>query len=208
MVRALDIATQGAIRARGALVPRNFVVFTTKNRSTGEAVTRGLWDDVETVTVNIVSGETGDVVSRTFMGDGAILSMDPIPMRVGLEVRTIQMVLSPLNPTVQAILRTDDPRGAKVEIYRGLFDPATMLLVANPRIRFLGKINGAPIETPAIGGEPRATLKIVSHTRELTRTNPAKKGDETQRLRSGDRFRRYTGVAGQWPVWWGEEKSE
>ena len=208
MVRALDIATQSAIRARGALVPRNFVVFTTKNRSTGAPVIRGLWDDVEAVTLNVVSGETGDVVSRNFIGDGAILSIDPIPMRIGLEVRTIQMVLSPLNTAVQTILRTDDPRGAKVEIYRGLLDPATMLLVANPRIRFLGKINGAPIETPGVGGEARATLKIVSHTRELTRTNPAKKGDETQRLRSGDRFRRYTGVAGEWAIFWGEKNDK
>ena len=207
MVRVLDAATQGAIRNRNAIVPRNFVVITAKNRLTGEPVLHGFWDDAETVTTNIVSGEDGAVVSRTFHGDAAILKLDPIPMRIGLEVRTIQLVLNPLHAGVAALLRGDEPRGGKVEIYRGLLDPATMLLLAEPRIRFLGKINGAPIETPAAGGEARATLRIVSHTRELTRTNPAKKGDETQRLRSGDRFRRYTGVAGEWPIWWGEEKS-
>jgi hypothetical protein len=45
-------------------------------------------------------------------------------------------------------------------------------------------------------------------TRELTRTNPAKRSDETQRLRSGDRFRRYSGTAYQWPIWWGEAKAK
>jgi hypothetical protein len=204
MARSFDVATQGAIRARGALVPRNFVVITAKDRATGDAKLHGFWDDAETVTTNVISGETGMSVSRTFQGDGAILSCDPIPMRIGLEVRTIQLVLSPLHAGVQSCLRGDDPRGAKVEIYRGLLDPATMLLVTAPRIRFLGKVNGAPIET---GAASRATLKIVSHTRELTRTNPAMKGDEQQRLRSGDRFRRYTGTAGEWPIFWGEKSS-
>lgn len=207
MVRALDVATQAAIRDRGRLVPRNFVSIFCKHRVTGAEQLHGVWDDAEAVTVNVVSGETGGVVSRNFAGDGAIVSIDPIPMRVGLEVRTIQLVLSPLNPEVAEALRGDDPRFARVEIYRGLLDPESRLLVAAPRIRFMGRVNGAPIETAAIGGVSSATLSIVSHTRELTRTSPARKSDEQQRLRSGDRFRRYTGTAGEWPIWWGEDKS-
>lgn len=206
MVRLLDLATQLALRARGAQVQRNLVVITAKDRATGDTRVHGFWDDIETIVTNVVSGEDGSIVSRSFVGDGAIISCDPVPMRIGLEVRTIQLVLNPLHPAVEALLRGDEPRGAKVEIYRGKLDPATMLLVAEPRIRFLGKINGAPVETGAAGSDSRATLKIVSHTRELTRTNPAKKSDETQRRRAGDRFRRYTGVAGEWPIWWGEDK--
>ena len=208
MVRVLDVATQGAIRNRNAIAPRNFVLVTAKDRGDGSAKLHGFWDDADTVTTNIVSGEDGSIVAHSFDGDGAILSLDPIPMRIGLEVRTVQLVLSPLHAGVEALVRTDDPRFAKVEIYRGLLDPATMLLVSEPRIRFLGRVNGAPIDTAAAGGESKVTLQIVSHTRELTRTSPAKKSDEQQRLRSGDRFRRYTGVAGEWPIWWGEEKSD
>jgi hypothetical protein len=206
MVRVLDVATQGAIRNPNAIVPRDFVVITAKHRTTGAPQVHGFWNDGDTVTTNVVSGEDDTIVSHTFQGDGAILSCDPIPMRIGLEVRTIQMVMSPLHGAVKALLRTDDPRFGKVEIYRGYLDPLTMVLASEPRIRFLGRINGAPIDTPAAGGEARAVLKIVSHTRELTRTNPAKKSDEEQRKRDGDRFRRYTGVAGEWPIWWGEEK--
>lgn len=205
MVRVLDVATQGAIRNRNGIVPRDFVVISAKDRDDGSAKLHGFWGDADTVVTNVISGEDGSTVSRTFQGDGAIVSCDPIPMRIGLEVRTVQLVLSPLHAGVEALVRTDDPRFAKVEIYRGLLDPESMQLVAAPRIRFLGRINGAPIETGAAGSESRVTLRLVSHTRELTRTNPAKKSDETQRKRSGDRFRRYTGVAGEWPIWWGEE---
>lgn len=208
MVRALDVATQGAIRNRNAIVPRNFVVVTARDRDDGTDKLHGFWDDAEVVVTNVVSGEDGSIVSRTFVGDSAIVSCDAIPMRIGLEVRTVQLVLNPLHPAVQALVRGDDPRFGKVEIYRGLLDPASMLLVAPPRIRFLGRINGAPIDTAAAGDASKVTLKLVSHTRELTRTSPARKSDETQRLRSGDRFRRYTGVAGEWPIWWGEEKSD
>lgn len=207
MVRVLDIDTQAALRDRRGLVVRNFIVVTAKDRETGEPVVRGFWDDVETVVLNVVSGETGAEVSRTFVGDGAVVSIDPIPMRIGLEVRTIQIVLSQVHDAVEQLIRGDDPRGAKVEIYRGFYDLGTQLLVAPPRIRFLGKVNEAPIETPAAGGEGSAVLRVVSHTRELTRTNPAKKSDEEQRKRSGDRFRRYTGVVKEWPIFWGEERS-
>jgi len=204
MVRPLDVDTQVAIRDRSAIVPRNFIVITAKNRDSGEPSVRCFWDEAETVITNVLD-ENGDTVSHTFVGDGAILEMDPVPMRIGLEVRTVQITLSPLHSEVQALVRGDDPRDAKVEIYRGLLDPTSMLLVAAPRIRFLGKINEAPISTAGAGGESTVILRVVSHTRELTRTNPAKKSDAQQQLRGGDRFRRYTNVAGDWDIWWGEK---
>jgi hypothetical protein len=206
MVRPLDVDTQTAIRNRSAIVPRNFIVITAKNRDSGEPSVRCFWDEAETVVTNVLD-ENGDNVSQTFVGDGAILDMDPVPMRIGLEVRTVQITLSALHSEVLALVRGDQPRGATVEIYRGLLDPASMLLVAVPRIRFLGKINEAPIATAAAGGESTVILRVVSHTRELTRTNPAKKSDAQQQLRSGDRFRRYTNVAGDWDIWWGEKAS-
>ncbi|MBB3977363.1 hypothetical protein GGQ64_002569 [Rhizobium azooxidifex] len=51
-------------------------------------------------------------------------------------------------------------------------------------------------------------LDCVSHSRMLTRTNPAKKSHEAQKLRSGDKFRQYNTVAGQWQYWWGEREGE
>ena len=57
-------------------------------------------------------------------------------------------------------------------------------------------------------GQSQLRIEVVSVTRELTRTNPGKRSDETQRLRSGDRFRRYTSTAQHWPIWWGEAKAK
>lgn len=206
MVRTLDASSQTAIRTRSAIVLRNMVVITAKSRLDWSDVVYSFWDDADSLTATVVN-EDGGSEAHTFVGDGAILAMDTIPMRIGLEVRTVAISLSPLNSTVELMVRGSDPRGAKVEIYRALLDPDTKQLVAAPRIRFLGKVNEAPIDTAAAGNESAVTLRVVSHTRELTRTNPAKKSDAQQQLRQGDRFRRYTGVAENWDVWWGEAKT-
>ncbi len=203
MVRVLDVDTQGATRTRSAILPRNFLVVTAKDRGTSESASYGFWDDAETVSVDVVN-EDGATETLSFAGDGAVLSIPPIPMRIGLEVRTIEISLSAIHPAVQDMVRGSDPRGAKIELYRGLLDPGTNVLVAPPRIRFLGKVNETPIATAAAGGESTITLRVVSHTRELTRTNPAKKSDAQQQLRDGDRFRRYAGVVADWDIWWGE----
>lgn len=207
MVRVLDAATQGAVRDRSRIFPRDFVGCTVKDEA-GEPVFFGFTNFGEDVVTNVVDIETGSTVSRTFYGDNApIQSMDPIPLKIGLEVDTTQVVLNQIHPIVQLMARGHDCRNAKVQIWRGYLDPVSMLLVAAPRSRRVGQINGLPIVTPAVGGQGSITLKVVSHTRELTRTNPAKKSDETYRLRSGDRFGQYAGTAGQWEIWWGELKS-
>lgn len=198
MVRSLDAATQTAVRAHSRLVIRDLVTIITN------ADTFGFWSEPETVAIAVVSGETGSPVTRTFVGDGAILRIDPVPLAMGLEVRTVQVVLSQIHAGVQDMVRGHDIRLADVEIHRAYLDPDTMLPVANPRVRHMGKVNGAPIDTPAAGAEGSITLKIVSHTRELTRTNPAKRSYSQQLLRSSDDFRRYAGVA--IPVWWGVKK--
>ena len=77
--------------------------------------------------------------------------------------------------------------------FRGYLDPDSMLLVANPRSRFLGQVNTAPEQVAAVGGQSIRTINVRSHTHEMTRTSNAKKGDETYRLRSGDRFGQYGG---------------
>lgn len=203
MVRALDVATQAAVRDRSRVLPRNFVLVTLT-----DGAPFGFTDYGEDVILNVIDGETGSTVSRTYYGDNSpILDMDPVPLKIGLEVDTTQVVLSQIHDVVQEMARGHDCRNAKVQIHRGYLDPATMLLVAAPRCRRLGQINGLPIETPAAGGEGSITLRVVSHTRELTRINTALRSDEDQRRRSDDRFRRYSGTAGSWEIFWGEVKA-
>lgn len=207
MVRALDAATQNAVRDRSRIIPRDFVLFTLVD---GETTTYyGFTNVGEDVSVNVVLNGVGDVANHTFYGDNApIQEIDAIPLKVGLEVDTIQIRLNPLHPVVQLIARTDEAllRTARVQIFRGYLDPDSMLLVANPRSRFLGQVNTAPEQIAAVGGQSIRTINVRSHTHEMTRTNPAKKGDETYKLRSGDRFGQYSGTAGKWELWWGEAK--
>jgi hypothetical protein len=204
LVRTLDVDTLGAIQNRNAVVPRDFIVFHAKNRDTGVESLRCFWTEVETVAVEVRT-ETGVNTSYDFTG-GAIEKVDPIPMRIGLTIQNTQIILNPLHTEVKNLIRLDEPRGAAVEIYRGYYDPDTFLLVARPRVRYLGTVNGAPIITPAVGGAATATIKLVGSTRELTFVNHAMKSDAEQRKRSDDRFRRYAGKVRGWPIYWGKSK--
>jgi len=128
-------------------------------------------------------------------------------MQTGLVVRMQRLTLSPLSPEVAQMLRGYDPRLAPVEIHRALFYPESRELVAEPRRVFKGWIDQAPITTPAIGGAAMAEVSLASAARALTIPLAAKKSDETQRRRGGDRFRRYADVSGQVEVWWGEARA-
>lgn len=207
MVRPLDVATQGAIRDRSRVIPRNFIAITVRDMEDGAPVRFGFTDYGEDVTASITDGKTGSAVSWVFLGDSSpIQGMDPVPYKVGVEVDTTEVVLNHLHPGVQEMVRGHNCRNAEVQIHRGYLDPSSMLLVAAPRCRRLGQINGAPIITPGVGGEGSVTLRIVSLTRELTRTNPVKASYEFYHRRDGDKWGKYAGTAGQWPIWWGEVK--
>ncbi|KKB09412.1 hypothetical protein [Devosia chinhatensis] len=207
MVRLLDAATQGAVRDRSRIIPRDFVLFSLTDDETFTSY--GFTNFGEDVSVNVVLNGAGDVGNYAFYGDNAPLqSIDAIPLKIGLEVDTIQVVMNPLHPIVQIMARGNEQalRTARVQIFRGYLDPASMLLVANPRSRFLGQVNTAPERVAAVGGQSVRTINVRSHTHEMTRTSPAKKSDETYKLRSGDRFGQYSGTAGKWELWWGEVK--
>lgn len=208
MVRVLDVDTQDAIRDRRAVIPRNFVVVGPVTPiGGGTPVHFGFTDFGEDVAVVILDAWTGIETSYDFFGDNApITSMDPMPQKIGVEVDTAQVVLNQLHPAVQSLVRGHKCRNAKVQIHRGWLSPESMLLVAPPRPRRRGAVNGTPISTPEAGGAGRVVLKVVSQSRELTRTNPARASFEFYNRRSDDQWGRYAGTSGQWSIWWGEER--
>jgi hypothetical protein len=207
MVRALDVDTQAAIRDRSAVLPVGFVICKVREIDTGDPAVFGFTDYGEDVVTNVIDAETGLSTSYSFSGDNApIVGMDPVPYKIGVEIDTTQVVLNQLHPAVADMLRGHNCFNAIVQIHRGWLSPVSRLLVAPPRCRRLGAINGAPILTPAAGGRGNGTLKVVSASRELTRVNPVRAGEPFYRRRNDDRWGRYTGTAGQWPIWWGEVK--
>lgn len=209
MVKTLDVATQTAIRDPSRIIIRNFVLIDAKSLSSGSVVRFGFTDYGEDVNLNIIDGRTLLSVNRTFYGDEApLLSIDPIPLQMNLEIPTSQVVLSQIDARVLDMVHNHLIRGVQAQIHRAYLDPDSMQPVAPPRCRLLGIVNGAPIETPSTDSAGSVTLRVTSHTRELTRTNSAKRSHESQKNRSGDNFRKYSSTAAQWEIFWGEKNAK
>jgi hypothetical protein len=158
--------------------------------------------------VSVIDGFTGLPVEREFHAAGSLLSVGAITRTPELEVRTTRLSLSQVSEAVQAAIRGYDVRYQPIQIHEGYLDLDTEKLVADPIPDFIGWINGAPLTTPAIGDNGSITLDCVSHSRMLTRTNPAKKSHETQKRRLNDKFRQYNSTANQWQYWWGENDAK
>ena len=106
MVRVLDVATQTAVRDRSRVIIRNFVLATVKDLDDDSDEVFGFTDFGEDVILNVIDGETGSSTSRTYAGDGGpLLRMDPVPLKIGLEVDTTQIVLSQIHAAVQSMAR-------------------------------------------------------------------------------------------------------
>ncbi len=192
--------------AKGELQARNFIWMHGKDDSNVDH-TLGLWDDIGTITANYIDIDTGGTSSRVYVGTGTLLSIDDIPLTSDISVRTINVNLSQVNSTVINMVRGYNVRGGAVEIHRGLFNPGTFLLVAPAVPRFVGFIDTMTITDPTENNEGSISLSLVSHTRELTRTNTDVCSDASQKLRSAtDTFYQDVATVGTWQIYWGEKK--
>lgn len=203
-----DAATRTALelaQTEGRIVIRDYVsIFGWDD--VGDPDDWHFWTGAANVTVSVVSAQDGTTDSRSYIGGGSLIETPPIVEAIGLEARRHDFVFSQLHATVQDMVRGNNIRLAILEMQRGIFDPTTMALVSTPFPRFLGRVDGVSIETPEAGGEGRIVISAISGVIDLTRVNPALKSDETQRLRSDDRFRRYADTAAQVEVRWGQAK--
>lgn len=188
------------------LMPRDFIWFVVKDRSTGAAVTDGYWSDVGSIDAQLVDPDTGGTITRTFVGAGSLISISDIPLLSSLTVQNITVTLSQVADRVQNLVRGYECKQGKVEIYRGLFDPATRLMVAPAVPRFVGTIDEVPITTPKEGENGDVQLSCTSNTQELTRANPDTRSDASQKLRNAnDGFFNDTTVVGSWLQFWGQD---
>lgn len=207
-MRNIDVATITYLQSRRGIVSRDFLWITGRSWTTGDEESIGFWSDLGVISVTVISGETGVPVTREYNGSGSLISIDPIPLVSDLSIRQVRINLSQVNDDVMQMIRGYDARFGDVEIHRGFFDLDTRALVAPPLPHFIGSINAAPIHTPPAGEEGNVSITVVTHSRELTRTNPLKRSDESQKARFNDRFRRHSDVVGQWEFWWGETKGK
>jgi hypothetical protein len=202
-MRDLSAANYDALQKR-ILLPRDFIWFVVRDRTTGAAVTDGYWSDIGSIDAQLVDPDTGGTVTRTFAGAGSLIQISDIPLVSTLTVQNISVTLSQVADRVNNLVRAYDCKQGRVEIYRGLFDPASRTMVAPAVPRFVGTIDEAPIHTPKEGESGDVTLSCTSNTVELTRSNPDTRSDASQRLRSAtDNFLQDTAVVGNWQNFWG-----
>ena len=191
--------TLSAYLATGSIEARTLFWMTVKDRSTGSPVTFGFWngDDDQNFTINSVS--------RLYYGAGAIALPEPLTYQVGLAVGTYSLEIASLSAEVQSALRTYDPRLAPVEIHRAFFNTDSKVLIEEPMRVFKGQIDEAPLGTPELNGTASATITMSSSAVFLTRSLTQTKSESMQRLRSDDRFFRWTDITGQVSVSWGSK---
>lgn len=188
--------------ASGALVLRDYL-------TVRAAATFAYWTGEDNVTVNVVPAGEVAAVARSYVGGGALLSVPEIVDAIGVEPKTVTFGLDHINVATGSpmdMVYGNDVRVARIELHRGLFDTSTWNLVAAPNLLFSGRMDGTDVEEAAAEGQGGLSLTAVNSAIDLTKTSPAMQSDEQQRLRSGDRFRRYGDTAGQVETWWGQAK--
>jgi hypothetical protein len=199
-MRVYPAAVAAHLAARKAMLVHVLMWITAKDRSTGAAASIGLWtgDDHQTITVG--------GAARTYYGAGAMLGLEPLVQRAGLEVRQHKVTVSPLSAEVVTALRTYEPRLAPVELHEWHFDPVTMTALDVPQRVFKGNLISAPITTPPEGGDATAELTLVSAAWALTRGLTLKRSDSALRARAAsDAFRQYGDISGAVETAWGEK---
>jgi hypothetical protein len=207
MARSETVETLTALSGR-TVVARDYLWITARNRSTGSPEVVGFWSDVGNVAVEVNSPLVG-VVTRSFYGSGTLISIDAIAFVANLTVQDVKIRMSQLDDIVAQAVRDYDCKQAKVEIYRGFFDPSTRGLVSPATCLWMGFIDDISIDTPAEGEDGAVVLRCVSHTQEMFRSNPDTRSHESQQVRHpGDTFYADTDVVGDWEHFWGKTKGK
>ena len=200
-------AENAAALEAGLLVARDFLWVVARDRVTGLPVTDGMWSDVGNVSAAVIDPDTGMPVTRNWYGTSTLVQIDDIPLVANLSVQPINIRMSQIGDHVQTLLRQYDCRQARVEIYRGLFDPDSRQMVAAAECRFVGFVDKVEIPTPAENEDNAAILTCVSYTQEMTRANPSTRSRETQiRRLADDGFFDDATTAQEWEIFWGSEK--
>ena len=203
-MRAISSQNQAAL-ANNELIARDFLWIVAKDRNTLAPVSVGFWSDIENVSALVLDPDTLLPVTRVYYGASGLIAIDEIPSVSVIQVQDIRIRMSQLDEQVELAVRLYDIKQARVEIHRGLFDKNSRKLVAPAFCRFVGFINQVEINTASENSEGGVNLSCVSHTQELTRSNPATRSHEDQKVRNNsDTFFVNAAVVPEWEIDWGE----
>lgn len=205
-MRDLDSAIVTALAAK-TFKRRTFFSITARDFSTGDPAAAYFWNDVGPITCDVIDGLTGGIESRTFTGSGTLIVCGPIILSSDIAPRTVAVTLNQTDDRIDDYIRGYDLKNAYCEIHRGLFNPLTHVIVAEPIPIFVGFTDGMKINSPAVGSPGSIELSLASHTRELTRACYSVRSQSDQASRNeGDTFLQYAGVMKSVQMFWGTAK--
>lgn len=204
MTRFISAENFEALQAR-RLMARDFLWLEVKTRDTGLPVYDGYWSDVGTIMASVIDPNTGGSTEREWVGAGSLIQISDIPLVSNLTVQNVTIQLSQVVDRVNDLVRTYECKQGRVEIFRGLFDPETRLLIGPATPRFVGFIDNIEILTPKENDAGGVTITCTSHTQEMIRSNPDTRSDASQQQRApGDDFYADVSVVGEWEFFWGK----
>lgn len=190
-----------------SLVPRDFIWFKVRRRTTNELVEEGIWSGIQNIEAMVREPDLMINVTRPFTGAGTLVQVDNIPMTSNLAVQTMTIDASQVNGDIERIVRDYDCQQGRVEVYRGLFDPATNKQVDAAELRFVGFIDEIEIDTPSENDAGAVKFHCTSHMQEITRASAETRSTAYQYLRQqGDDFFKDAETVSEWELWWGSEK--
>lgn len=205
-MRVLSAPVLAALEARNVTI-RDFLWIEARDRTTGAPLVVGYWSDLGAISAEVEDPRTGLTVSRSFRGAGGLVDISAITLSANLSVQTVDITMSQIADP-NDLIRAYDVKQARVEIFRGLFAPASLVQLAPAFPRFVGYIDNVTINTPTEGSEGSIGLACVSHSQEMSRFNTETRSDADSRIRnSADSFNRHAAVVGTWEMSWGKATS-
>lgn len=201
----LSLGTENeAALAKPRLIVRDFLSVRAKDRDTSAYIWDYTWSGIEEINTTVIDPETGASAARTFAPGGHLIGMSSVPRVSQLVVGSVTIAITGTSDHVNRLLRTYEPRLARVEIHRGYMDLNGQGLVGPAHPRFVGYIDRAPIVRPANGGLKTIEVTANSNVQDLTRVSGATRSDADQRLRDpNDTFRKFAATIGNKKFRWG-----
>lgn len=204
-MRNISSGNLALLQAR-RLMARDFLWLTARSFSTGAPFSYGFWSDVGDIQAPLISPDTGLTIVRNFEGSGTLIQISDIPQVANITVQNVTISMSQLDDGVANIVRGYDLKQGKVEIYRGLFNPDTRQIVEPAFCRWLGFVDVVTIKTPKENDVGSIELSCASHTQEMTRGNPDRRSNDSQKRRgANDNFFENVTSVGDTEFFWGQK---
>lgn len=213
-MRSVSLNFANALKnaTRDGIVPRWLISIAGKTFADSPAdaveVMRSFSTYDDHINIDVVSTKTGLVTTRQFLGS-VNLEIGRIPRVSELRIQQVEVKMSATAPAVNDFIRSNNLKGARVEIWVQLLSPQSRVPVGMPELAWLGIIDGAPIDEGDDG--VMVSLTVVNEAMVmLTRSNPAKSSHEEGKKRllpdgRPDDFSIYAGSVKQWREPWGED---